>query len=148
MARVKYKDYAKDYHDIAFKHARKGQYPCFYCGVPSQSIDHFIPQVYVETLKSLAEINGVTRDESVEILTIQRFIPACLECNGIASNIVFKNPDQKKSYIKKKLEVKYKKIINLPKWDEDEIEELSYLLKISVKSGLSNKQIILGRLAW
>src|ERR1035437_6042616 len=81
MARISFTDYCREYKYVTARGARGGEYPCFYCGVKSQSIDHFIPQAFERSLKSFIDIGGFSNEELDNFRKKQQFIPACKECN-------------------------------------------------------------------
>lgn len=54
---------------------------CLYCGGVADSVDHVLPWSYCP-------------DNSTNNL-----VPACMECNGIASNLIFANLNEKVRYV-------------------------------------------------
>ncbi len=146
--RVSYKTYAKDYPDISLKGARGGRYPCFYCGVNSSSIDHFIPQSFQKTLTQFGDIQSAPQQVVDDILRKQKFLPACRECNSMASDGVFETPDQKKSFVKAKIARRFERILLLPDWSEEDISGLNYELQKSVRGGLADREMVRQRLKW
>ncbi len=56
-------------------------------------------------------------------------MPCCGECNSIASDHVFKTLRAKRSYIQDRLRKKYAKLINGPRWSDEEIAELGSTLR-------------------
>jgi HNH endonuclease len=54
---------------------------CLYCGGVADSVDHVLPWSYCP-------------DNSTNNL-----VPACMECNGIASNLIFSTLDEKVRYV-------------------------------------------------
>lgn len=148
MARVSFSNYCCQYKNITSKGARRGDYPCFYCGVTAQSIDHFIPQAFEKSLRSFMEINGITKKELDKLRATQEFIPSCLECNRLASAGLFETPDEKKSFIKAKLRKRYHTLLAMPTWDKEEIAELDYTLKTFITGSLSNQGLLEQRLRW
>ena len=97
-----YKNYKKNYPNIILKEVREGLYPCFYCGVKSESIDHFIPIAFLENIRSFIDIADTDEDIREKVINNQVLIPACRECNSLASDGIFNTPNQKKAYIKAK----------------------------------------------
>jgi hypothetical protein len=51
-------------------------------------------------------------------------VPACKECNLLASDALFSTFEEKSIYIRNKLRKRYKKILSTPEWTSDEIKEL------------------------
>lgn len=149
MARINYQDYVLQYGEPTKKGARSGIYPCFYCGVPCETIDHFIPQSYVEILKKMyLSDENERKDTRTKVLLSQKLIPACKDCNSRASDGVFDTPDEKKSFVKAKLIKRYERELLLPDWGKEEIKELNYELQESVKWAKSNQKIIQERIKW
>lgn len=146
--RAYYSQYKKKYPKIEQKKARNGEYPCFYCGIKSQSIDHFIPQSFIDNIRLFLDISDTDDDIKNKICARQELIPSCLECNHIAHDGVFNTPNQKKEYIKAKLMKRYQGILQLPHWETEELDELGYILKNSVINAVDLKKLIIQRIAW
>jgi len=146
--RLKYSDYIAEHPDITAKGARRGDYPCFYCGQRSSSIDHFIPQAHERSVMAFIDIGGDQSQGLENLLKNQRFIPACRECNSLASDGMFDTPDEKKSFVKAKLRKRYHKVLDIPNWSDKELSELDYTLRISVESGVKLRDLIGLRLQW
>ena len=143
-----YSNYQKNYPNVILKEARSGQYPCFYCGIKSQSIDHFIPISFIENIRLFIDISDTDEDIKHKIFKNQVLIPACQECNSLANDAVFNTPNQKKEYIKAKLRKRYDRILQLPHWENEEIKELGYILQTHIESGQNLKEFIKHRIAW
>ena len=148
MSQVSWNQYSKKYPDRSYKDVRAGNFPCFYCGVDSSQIDHFIPQAHIKSIKSLVELEGVLNKYKEDVWRDQQIIPSCGECNRLASDGLFSSPNQKKDFIKAKLAKRYERIMDLPDWGEKEIEILDYGLQQTVKGGLHDRRMIRERLAW
>lgn len=148
MKRVSYKNYSSQYKNISSKDMRSGKYPCFYCGVLATQVDHFIPQAFTKSVKFFVECSLNSQRMVDEILIKQKLIPCCGECNRLASDGLFNTPDEKKRFIKAKLFKRYFKILELPNWSKEEIEELDYNLQSAVNAGLNDRKTIRERLNW
>jgi len=100
---------------------------------PRNTAEHY-PRIYPD---------GELRS-SPRILTV----PSCRECNGLAGASYQPTLTERKKYIKDKLRHRYRKIIEMPEWEEAEIEELGRALKTHVLVGIEQRKLILQRLAW
>jgi hypothetical protein len=117
---------------------------CYYCGQPGDSIDHVIPQYVLRQLAALADVN-ITKD-----ILRQRALKvwACRECNCLAGASLQDSLVERKQFIKEKLKKRYKKIIELPKWDDDELSEMGYFLRQYIENMAEFKKFILQRIAF
>jgi hypothetical protein len=106
--------------------------PCAYCGMPAEGDDHLIPLSFYQAGMDAIEMSH------------WRFtlVPACNECNLLAGDRVFETVSQKRRYIQERLRCRYKKILAIPVWDEEEIESLSEDFARYVRYGLKLKEII------
>ena len=146
--RYSFKNYKRNYPDVTMKGCRGGEYPCFYCGLKSESVDHFIPSAYIENIRLYVDIIDTTESIKRMVEGKQELIPACKQCNGLASDAFFDTPDEKKAYIKAKLKKRYAKIIALPEWRTEEKAELGYLLRTTLEQSLSLKELVIKRILW
>lgn len=111
---------------------------CYYCGDDAETKDHIIPISYYYSGKR--EGRHLTAKYGKENL-----IDCCKECNSLASNKVFNNVEAKKEYIQDKIWNKYKKIINMPEWTDEELNELEGYLRKSIKIKILARRWILNR---
>jgi hypothetical protein len=111
---------------------------CVYCGARATTVDHFAPVSVVATIMAIGDL-GVTG----------RFlVPACGECNRVASDHMFRSIGAKRRYIQARLQQRWKHILAIPLWSEDELAEMEWLLQRHVRSGLEQKAYIEARLQW
>lgn len=85
---------------------------CYYCGESSAGEDHVIPH-------SLLHKQGTGR-QGWEIDTL----PACRECNGLLSSLVFDTLAERKEHLSHKLRKRYAKEVKHTPWTESELAEL------------------------
>lgn len=112
---------------------------CVYCGDDADTKDHIIPITFYHT--------GNRKDTHTRHRGIrENLVDCCRQCNSIAGNTYFDNIDDKKEYIREKLIKKYKSLINIPYWEEDEILELSHLLQVEVRIKQLARKWILNRI--
>ena len=101
---------------------------CFYCGEYATEKDHIIPVSFYWSGKRKRHnryfIKGYGKDNLID---------CCRECNSIAGNKVFTYVDDKREYIQERLKTKYRKVINMPFWSDEEIKELGYNLRKDIK---------------
>lgn len=88
-------------------------YMCAYCGDPSEEIEHVFPVC-----------------SGLPTFTV----PACRECNSMASGSLFDSFDDKFYEIKKRRAKKYKKVLCMPEWSAEELMELSGKMRLYVES--------------
>jgi hypothetical protein len=101
---------------------------CLYCGRVATSYDHAIPLSFLESMNGVREIKG-----------IRYFIPACLECNCLSSGKIFKSFSEKRKYLRITIARRYKKYLNIPDWDENEILEMGRTLQDKIRRGIALK---------
>jgi len=110
---------------------------CYYCGIYADTKDHIIPISWNRT-------SGRKRKENQR----ENLIYACKECNCLASDKVFESKEKKKDYLQEKLELRYKKILKMPDWSDDELQELSVKLRKDTMIKILAKQWIINRIAY
>lgn len=109
---------------------------CTYCGVYATSNDHFVPYSYNSSSKK--------RVKSVQ-LQKENIYPSCKQCNSIASNKHFCTVKEKREYIQGVLRKKYKKLLKLPDWSQEELKEISYSLRSGIELRMMAKRWIVNR---
>jgi len=103
--------------------------PCYYCGAVATDREHVVPRQYIPN-------NNIMKVDS------------CKECNLLLGYTVQDSLQLRKDYLKEKLRIRYKKILTLPEWTEEELEEMEYNLRLHIEQGRRLKEIIKERLAW
>ncbi len=117
---------------------------CYYCGQEANTIDHVIPR---SLLKHLAAIGDAKITDSILGRRILK-VPACKECNCLLSDSVQNTVQERKKYLKTKLKRRYQKILRIPEWREDELEEMGNNMRKYIEGALQQKMIIKQRLEW
>lgn len=112
---------------------------CFYCGEDADTKDHIIPVSFYYSGKRKGR--HLTAEYGKENL-----IASCRECNSIAGNKVFDDVYEKKDFIQQRLKFKYKKVINLPFWSEEEIKEMGSSLRKDIRIEQLARKWILNRI--
>ncbi len=113
-----------------------GAKPCVYCGLPADTRDHFVPKAFREKIQDL----GWVRNRLI--------VPACNECNRTAGDKVFRTMKQKRGYIHERYRIKYRRILEMPSWSDEDLEELGYGLRTTVVAGLNARLTLRERLRW
>lgn len=112
------------------EHVRKVPF-CVYCGDYYQCRDHVVPVGFTSVYRNFG------RGETVH---------CCNECNHLAGAYVPDSFQDKAAYLLSRYEAKYKKILNQPIWQREEIKELKNGLKRFVESRAAKQRIALGKL--
>lgn len=111
--------------------------PCIYCGMPANSVDHVPPTSVRPILVGM----GVQRWDFVEV-------SACGECNSAIGAKALWTVRERKAWVKQFLKRKYRRVLSLPDWTGEEIEELGRGLQDHVKATSALKKLTQGRLGW
>jgi len=112
---------------------------CFYCGDMANTEDHTLPLI---ALQSLLSTNAQPSKDKFIV------VPACWQCNSILGDRVFPTLGMRKTFVKHALRKRFKKILRLPIWHEDELRELGPTLRSAVVQGIALQRKIKERLAW
>lgn len=87
---------------------------CTYCGMPSDTMDH------VPALSTVSMIRA-TEIETGRMIKV----PACRECNSLLGTTTAHSIVERRAIVREKLTARYRKYLNMPKWDEDDFEDVS-----------------------
>ncbi len=110
---------------------------CVYCGIRATTIDHFVPLSIVAILSDVLDVSS------------GRFlVPACGECNGLASNKIFPTVAAKRRYIQARLRYKYRRLLAGPHWTEQKLEEMGPLLSSAILAAEVKCRWVEERLQW
>lgn len=94
---------------------------CTYCGVShADTLDHVIPR----------SVGGKLNEGFKKTNTV----PACRECNLLLSNRLFLTVGSRAAFLAGAIEGRYRKVLRLPKWSEDELEDLSGPMRRTIKA--------------
>lgn len=88
--------------------------PCTYCGEVSEALDHVEPYSATGTYGKRHQRSWAKR----------HVVPSCAECNHLLSNLNFVSIAERAAYLAKKYKDRYKKILSLPSWGQEELAEL------------------------
>ena len=106
---------------------------CTYCGEPSDTMDHVVP----------VSVNDVSREKAK--WSRKHVVPCCRECNSLLGSLYLLTVWERAGYIETKLESRYKKILNTPEWDPEDLSELGYKLRKDIQEKLEAKRVTLCR---
>ena len=102
---------------------------CAYCQESAYTLDHVIPHTYVA--KNSKQPRTYSKSEVV---------PCCKECNNLLGSNLYFTIAERAGYLYTTYKKRYKKLLSMPEWDEDDIEELKNKLKKYVKASLKEKK--------
>jgi|DEB0MinimDraft_6_1074348.scaffolds.fasta_scaffold198492_1 hypothetical protein len=103
---------------------------CYYCGEQQEVTDHVPPLV-------------------AATLSLDRWlIPSCKECNLILGTQVYYSLSERVEYLRARYPIRYKKLLNTPDWEPEELEEMGYNLRVSIDHHISKKKSILRKIEW
>lgn len=106
---------------------------CTYCGFESDlQREHVIP----------AHWWGTRSYKQSE----QWIVPACRQCNKFAGPYVAFSVPEKAAYVAKQYRRKFRKLLSMPVWKKEEIEELSYTMRVIIEESQITRQMILYRI--
>ena len=111
---------------------------CYYCGLPEEVLDHAPP------LAAIRDLGGP--DELVKLGLKLLKVAACKECNAILHDVPIASLARRKLFVQEKMRKKYKKLLTMPKWTEQELQELSPQLRETVRRSLIARVVIQLRL--
>lgn len=117
---------------------------CYYCGQQADSVDHVVPQDVLRMLAALSDIaitRAVLRKRALRVW-------ACRECNSLASCSIQDSLQGRRQFVKDKLKKKYRKILELPKWEPEELEDMGYVLRKYIEHAADIKALIEQRINW
>lgn len=113
----------KRYHSL-YKRISTNWDRCYYCGDIAETLDH-VPPI------SCADL----RENHI-------LIPCCRDCNVRLGNVFLIEIEDRCKYICKSLKRKHKKVLNMPDWTDEELDELGYNLRCEVINRLEQKKFI------
>ena len=101
---------------------------CVYCGEIASTEEHFPP---------------LTHHPEIGVV-----LPACRECNCMASAEHPRDFSSRARYVTELIERKYAKILCSPAWDENEMATLGRNLRAGVQACQRARKILIERVAW
>jgi hypothetical protein len=115
---------------------------CFYCGMPSDSIDHVPAYHWLDDLGA-----DYFASNGIDLFRVH----ACRECNSMLGTDGIFCPLERRKSIQDELRKKYRRALKSVRWSLDELEELGDGLRKYVKNSddfrmLMRKRVSYGRL--
>lgn len=114
--------------------------PCYYCGVPADSIDHVPPKSVRERIIQ----SGLSdRYPFVEI-------DSCRECNAVIGARTLWTLSERKKFIKRALRRRYAKFLRIPEWSPTELMKMGdrSVMRRFIENGIIVRDITLERIKW
>lgn len=119
--------------------------PCYYCGLPATSRDHTVPKSLLENMRN----SGLDKEVVEQVIRIKKLIvPCCVECNSSLGKRVYRTLHDRKRAAKAHKKRKYKRILKMPSWANNEVIELGPNLQQFVLSSLGLQRLTRERLGW
>ena len=116
---------------------------CYYCGDVATVTEHVIPRSILRQYAhlSLDELRQVTVGRKL-------VVPACKECNYLLGDSMQETINERKNLVKKKLAKRYKKLLRMPNWTREELEEMGPGLAKYIQHCVEEKRWIRARIAY
>ena len=105
---------------------------CHYCGDWYDCRDHVIPVSYTHIRRAFKGCKTV---------------PACTMCNSLLSSFLFASMEERSAYLFDKYQSRYRRVLKLPVWTEQEVSELDYGMRSVVEGQQHAKRIVMAKLA-
>lgn len=111
---------------------------CTYCGDIAQTVDHVIPVSFFD--------GKIVRSASVKNKGVRTY--ACSDCNCMLSNKYFESFRERCKYVNQGIERRFKKVLNMPVWTDEEFKELGKNMRSRLAEKLNLKALVLERIRW
>ena len=95
---------------------------CYYCGDDADTLDHTIPVSFYSTRPTRKGMKSRYTDP-VPV------VDCCAECNRTLSSTLIIDVRGRASLLIERDKIKYKKILNLPRWDKEDLNELGKIFR-------------------
>lgn len=116
----------------------EGADPCYYCGIPADTVDHVLPRTIEDRLDEV-ELGNPIRTYTV---------PCCRECNTLLGAKWYPTLTARKLALKKKLRKRYRKFLEAPSWEPEEMVELGETLRSHISRSEKIRELTRERLRW
>ena len=119
--------------------------PCYYCGLPADTIDHVIPQSFLKAIRRSGD------DLLAKAITDRRrtyTVPACRECNGLAGAKYHETLDERATFVRNRLAKAHRSALATPDWSPRELFQLSRDLRNRVIAALHERDLTRRRLRY
>lgn len=125
-----------------YRHRFRNLSFCLYCGDTATHRDHVFP------VSVAAHIDWKSERTFYEYRRLLITVPSCSECNILAHNDLFGSFAEKRKAIHDRLRRKHKKLLSMPLWSEEELDDLSHSLRASVEGSQEALRKLHRRLSW
>lgn len=117
----------------------KGYYDCCYCGEPGTCFDHVIPVCYKTNSRK-------RKNKATGAVNKRECVGACFECNQLLTSFWLPSIAERAEYLSERLAQRYHRVLALPYWSEEEIQELGWNQRTFVQREQLERSIVLERL--
>ena len=105
---------------------------CTYCGVQwGETRDHVTPVSFTHFSRTF---DGT------------KTVPCCKECNALLGNRMFVSVPTRAAYLAGRLKEKNKKLLRIPDWSEEDLEEMSPRMAKSIKATIDERDMMKQRI--
>jgi hypothetical protein len=119
--------------------------PCYYCGLPADTIDHVIPRSILKAVRR-------SGDEILTRAIVDRrrtyTVAACRECNGLAGATYHETLEERVAYVRHRLAKRHRSALATPDWTPRELFTLSRELRNRVIAALHERDLTRRRLRY
>lgn len=120
----------------ATKESLKTEYMCEYCGLVGDTVDHIPP---ISIRPALVDLGLAATFPFI-------IVRACKECNCALGDRALWTVPERRAFIYKWLEHRYRRFLDIPHWTTEELETLDYTLKKRTMQGIAIRDLTLLRL--
>ena len=119
--------------------------PCYYCGLPADTIDHVVPQ---SILKAVHDSGEEALYSAIYERGRRLTVPACRECNSLAGAKYHHTLAERLAYVQAGLRRRYQQTLSIPDWSDSELMQLSPMLRNRVISTIMARDLVRRRLGY
>lgn len=121
-----------------YRENRLAEYVCIYCGLAGDTVDHIPPTSVRQTLIDLGLASRYPFTE----------VRACKECNCAIGARPLWTIASRREYVKKWIERRYRKYLNIPDWSDLELARISPELAEFNRHGMAVRDLTKARLRY
>ena len=99
---------------------------CTYCGALSDSLDHVRPRSY----------------DNTRSCSRKRVVPCCRACNSLLGDKLFLTIADRAAYLQGALAYHHRKLLALPDWTADELEDMGEGFRRNILAKLREKNFV------
>jgi hypothetical protein len=87
------------------------------------------------------------REAEIDVSYLRKY-PACRECNSILGACPILSIPERRDIVRERLRKKYRKLLQVPRWDEEELSELDPHFAQYVRASVAAAEIAKRRTRW